>query len=124
MHTGQHAILDIYNVPFELADDLDFWLSLCRETAKIAKTHILGELVHKFQPQGASGIILISESHLSFHTFPEEKFVALDFYSCGSKESFMDGVEFIVKKVTNVAPESIIKFVIRDRGKAGLSRLS
>jgi len=115
--TGHHAILDIYNVPFCVADDLEFWTSLCLKAAEVAKTKVLAKSSYKFEPQGVSGIILISESHISFHSFPEKNFVAFDFYSCGSKENFDNAIEWIVNELTDRVPEIFIKFKIIKRGE-------
>jgi S-adenosylmethionine/arginine decarboxylase-like enzyme len=43
---------------------------------------ILGENDYEFYPQGCSFIFLLSESHLSVHTFPEKKYLAFDLYTC------------------------------------------
>lgn len=40
---------------------------------------------HKFSPQGVSGVIVIAESHLSIHTWPEFEYAALDVFTCGDK---------------------------------------
>lgn len=42
---------------------------------------------HQFEPHGASGIILIAESHLSFHSWPEERYMALDVFTCGAMDA-------------------------------------
>lgn len=114
--TGQHAILDIYGVPFGIANDLDYWLSISKRAAEIAETNILSIQTHRFEPQGVSGIILISESHISFHTFPEKNFVAFDFYSCGDYTKFEKAVEWIIDEITKIN-EVIVKFKIFKRGE-------
>ena len=38
---------------------------------------------HKFAPQGVSGVVLIAESHLSVHTWPEHAYAAVDLFTCG-----------------------------------------
>ena len=38
---------------------------------------------HEFEPQGVTGVIVLSESHLSIHTWPETGYAAVDFYTCG-----------------------------------------
>lgn len=115
--TGQHAILDIYNVPFEVANDLNYWLSVSKKAAEIAETTILNIAGHQFEPQGVSGLILISESHISFHTFPEKEFVAFDFYTCGDEEKFNKAIEWIIDEVTRNIPNAFIKFKIFKRGE-------
>ena len=116
--TGYHLILDIYGVPFEKANDLNLWLSICQDAAVRAKTTILDISKQQFQPQGCSGIILISESHISFHTFPEKQFVALDFYTCGSRDNFLIGKDFLIRKIVEIDPDNIvIRITELERGK-------
>ena len=44
---------------------------------------VVNEAFHKFAPQGVSGTVVIAESHLSIHTWPEVGYVAIDIYTCG-----------------------------------------
>jgi S-adenosylmethionine decarboxylase len=62
-------------------------VSLIREhmmaAARVTGATILGETFHQFSPHGVSGTVVISESHLSIHTWPENGYVAVDIYTCG-----------------------------------------
>ena len=51
--------------------------------AQEANAEILKTAFHRFQPQGVSGVVVIAESHLSIHTWPEAGYAAVDFYTCG-----------------------------------------
>ncbi len=44
---------------------------------------VMSDAFHKFSPQGVSGTVVISESHLSIHTWPEKRYVAVDIFTCG-----------------------------------------
>ena len=44
--------------------------------------HVLGKMEHQFDPQGITVIYMLSESHISIHTFPEKQYFALDIYTC------------------------------------------
>jgi S-adenosylmethionine decarboxylase proenzyme len=54
--------------------------------AEAAKTKVVESLFHPFHPQGVTGIVVIEESHLSIHTWPEFEYAAVDFYTCGKGE--------------------------------------
>ena len=43
---------------------------------------VLGKIEHQFTPQGCSLVYLLSESHISVHTFPEKNYIAMDIYTC------------------------------------------
>ena len=51
--------------------------------AREANAEVLKVAFHRFQPHGVSGVVVIAESHLSIHTWPESGYAALDFYTCG-----------------------------------------
>ena len=44
----------------------------------------MGEAFHRYAPQGVSGVLLVAESHLSIHTWPEAGYAAVDIYTCGA----------------------------------------
>ena len=48
--------------------------------------HVVGDVFHQFEPQDMTGTVLLAESHLAIHTWPEEKFVTVDVYVCNDME--------------------------------------
>jgi S-adenosylmethionine decarboxylase len=93
-----HIILDIYfeHFPVEL-EDVDFWKILGNEALSLGSFSVMGSAIHKFEPEGMSGFWLLSESHLSFHTWPEEKRIFLDLFSCGDETQTKKTVDFLIK---------------------------
>lgn len=83
---GLHVLLDLAGCPEDLLADRDGLAHVLRECAISAGATIVGEVFHRFSPTGVSGVLLIAESHLSIHTWPELGAAAIDVYSCG--ESF------------------------------------
>ncbi len=79
---GKHLICDFKNIQNTLLHDKNKLQTLCRDICSANDFTILGELEHTFIPQGFSFIFLLSESHLSIHTFPERKFISFDLYTC------------------------------------------
>lgn len=60
---------------------------LLREAAEQAGARVLSSHFHVFgEEQGVTGVVLLSESHISIHTWPESAFAALDVFMCGSAE--------------------------------------
>lgn len=66
-----------------LLDDLDAVEALMREAAVHAGATVIDALFHRFSPHGVSGVIVIAESHISIHTWPEHGYAAVDFFTCG-----------------------------------------
>lgn len=80
---GAHVLADFWGCQFEKLDDGQLLMDSLRKAAKSAQMTILGEESHKFTPQGFTGLLLLSESHISIHTYPERGYAAVDVFTCG-----------------------------------------
>ena len=78
---GEHVTLDFVGVKKEYSPT--FYEKVIYKIAKLAKVEILNVSSHKFEPQGFTLVALLSESHMSFHTFPERGIISFDFFTCG-----------------------------------------
>ena len=80
---GSHCILELYGCPAELLDDETAVLEAVRGAAAAGRCTILGEVANRFEPQGVTALALLSESHISVHTWPELSYAACDVFTCG-----------------------------------------
>ncbi|AJY76044.1 adenosylmethionine decarboxylase [Paenibacillus beijingensis] len=80
---GRHVAVDTWGVDFELLNNADFLEAHMVEAAEACGASVLSVQAKQFEPQGATVLVLLSESHLSIHTYPEKGFAALDCYTCG-----------------------------------------
>lgn len=80
---GAHILADFWGCQFEKLDDAQLLMGYLRKAAKNANMTILGEESFKFNPQGFTGLLLLSESHISIHTYPERGYAAIDVFTCG-----------------------------------------
>ena len=78
---GEHITLDIIGTTKEY--DPSVFEKVIREIAKAANVTILNISKYKFEPQGFTILALLAESHISFHTFPENGIISFDFFTCG-----------------------------------------
>jgi S-adenosylmethionine decarboxylase len=69
------------------------------EAAKEANATVLKVAFHRFKPHGVSGVVVIAESHLSIHTWPETGYAALDFYTCGDSTNPWRACEYAAEKL-------------------------
>jgi S-adenosylmethionine decarboxylase proenzyme len=69
------------------------------EAANISGTTILNTTIKKFQPYGVSGVVIIAESHISIHTWPEYRYAACDIFTCGDKVWPEKGADYIIKEL-------------------------
>jgi len=63
--------------------------------AKQANNTPLEVTVHKFQPQGITGVILLAQSYIALHTWPEFNYVAIDIFTCGDKTSPHKALDYL-----------------------------
>lgn len=81
---GTHCLLDLFDCQAAELDDLAVLEQWLRQAAAAAGAEVLGVLRHRFNPQGASLVCLLAESHISLHTWPETRRAAADIYTCGA----------------------------------------
>lgn len=62
-----------------------------------AGAEIRETVFHKFSPQGVSGVVVISESHLAIHTWPEYGYAAVDIFTCGDRVNPWDACNYLTK---------------------------
>lgn len=82
--TGHHWLLDLSEcqAPATLLKDALVLKPLMVQAARTAGMHVVGQVFHQFTPSGVTGAVILSESHLTVHTWPESNFVAIDVYVC------------------------------------------
>ncbi len=80
---GAHVLADFWGCRPEKLDDAGLLMQALRDSAQVANMVILGEEEHKFEPQGFTGMLLLAESHISIHTYPEKGYAAVDVFTCG-----------------------------------------
>ena len=110
--SGKHMICDIKNIknsvllnsPNEISKMLDYICNLYKYT-------ILQKTQHIFEPQGFTALYLLSESHISIHTFPENNYAAIDIYTCRNYENnniYIEIYNYIIKEFQAEYNEPII----------------
>ena len=97
---GKHLLLELKDCDREVLNDLSFIKGLLPAAASEAGATVLGESFHQFKPQGVSGVVIIAESHLFIHTWPECGYAAVDIFTCGN----------------SVKPEKAAQKLIRELG--------
>jgi S-adenosylmethionine decarboxylase len=84
---GAHLLADFYGVPAALLTDVESIDRLLRAGAEAAGARILHSHFHSFGDQaGVTGVVLLAESHISIHTWPECGFAAADIFMCGAAQ--------------------------------------
>lgn len=80
---GRHILAEFYGCPTDTLNDLPTVEKYMVSAALEAGAEVREVVFHKFSPQGVSGVVVISESHLAIHTWPELGYAAVDVFTCG-----------------------------------------
>lgn len=93
-YLGKHYILELYDCPADLLSDPQFIEKKMNTAAIKMEASIVNSNFHHFNPYGVSGVIIIKESHLTIHTWPEYGYAAIDIFTCG--KIYMDkGIDYL-----------------------------
>jgi len=80
---GKHYLLNLYGCSFVLLDDQEYLIKLLESAASLSGATVVNTIFKKFDPQGVTVLTLLSESHISIHTWPEKGEAAVDLFTCG-----------------------------------------
>lgn len=92
-------ILDLYDCDAEILDNYDLLSEYLETALRMSNATILRIFGEKFEPQGVTLLALLAESHASIHTWPCEKYCAIDLYTCGEKTKTHSAAEFLKHKL-------------------------
>ncbi len=109
MHTinalGRHILVEYYNCNNEILKDPKLIETYMKESAIKMGATIVESCFHHFNPYGVSGAVIISESHLTIHTWPEYGYAAVDLFTCGTIDPWV-GFNYLEKKLLADISES------------------
>jgi S-adenosylmethionine decarboxylase len=84
---GTHLLVDFYGVTPERLNDVELLRSCLQDATTCCRLKALRPpVLHPFEGGGITGFILLAESHIALHTYPEYGFMALDISSCGGAQ--------------------------------------
>ncbi|AEE96850.1 adenosylmethionine decarboxylase [Mahella australiensis] len=95
---GRHILAEMYGCAPEILDDQETVEKIMVQAAIEAGAEIREVAFHKFSPQGVSGVVVISESHLAIHTWPEFGYAAVDVFTCGTRVNPWDACNYLTEK--------------------------
>lgn len=94
---GCHIVAEMSQCKPEILTDLEVVKKAMVEAAEVANAEVREVAFHRFTPHGVSGVVVISESHLSIHTWPEIGYAAVDIYTCGAHTDPMLALNYLSK---------------------------
>ena len=91
-------LLEMWECSSEVLKDLDKVRDAMVRAANEAKATVVEVAFHEFNPFGISGMVIIAESHLSIHTWPEYGYAAVDIFTCGDLIKPEVAADFLVEQ--------------------------
>lgn len=82
---GQHLIVEYTGCNCDILDSREILEQALTGAVRKAGATIVSATFHRYNPQGVSGVVVIAESHMSIHTWPEYGYAAVDFFTCGDE---------------------------------------
>lgn len=95
---GRHILAEIYGCDATVLNNCKLIEEIMVAAALEAGAEIREVAFHKFSPQGVSGVVVISESHLAIHTWPELGYAAVDVFTCGERVNPWDACNYLTAK--------------------------
>jgi len=95
---GWHWLVDLYRCS-QLPTDPAVLEAILVLAAESAGATVIQSCFHEFSPYGLSGVVVIAESHLAAHTWPEHSAMCLDLFSCSDKIRAEIAIELIAEKI-------------------------
>ena len=117
---GKHLLLELNGCDHKLLNDISFIKETMLAAAKESGATVLGESFHQFSPQGVSGVIIIAESHLTVHTWPEHGYAGADIFTCGTRVKPEKAAKVIIAKLKPITHSIILmeRGIIASKQKA------
>jgi S-adenosylmethionine decarboxylase len=101
---GRHLLLELRECNEAVLDDLKYLENALVSAAREAGATVLDKSFHHFAPQGVSGVVLIAESHLSLHTWPEHAYAAVDIFTCGTTVKIEVAADALIRELGSKDP--------------------
>lgn len=95
---GTHLLAELFDCDRSQIDNIKTVEKVMLAAAEISRATVIEPFFHKFSPYGISGVVVIAESHITIHTWPENNYAAVDIFTCGDLDSHA-GIEHIKEEL-------------------------
>ncbi|HEU4965635.1 MAG TPA: adenosylmethionine decarboxylase [Bacilli bacterium] len=104
---GRHVIAELWECDQQMLNDQASVERIMVNAALESGAEVREVVFHKFSPHGVSGVVIISESHLTIHSFPEHGYASIDVYTCGDRIDPNVACDYITQGLRAGRKESI-----------------
>lgn len=104
---GKHLLVELRDCNPATLKSLDRVKNILVSAAKEAKATIIDISFHEFNPFGISGVVVIAESHLTIHTWPEYNYAAVDIFTCGDVIKPEEAASYLIEHFESKSPSVV-----------------
>jgi S-adenosylmethionine decarboxylase proenzyme len=115
---GKHILAEYFECECTYLDSKQAIQEVMLDAASMSGATIVGNIFHHFNPHGVTGVVVIAESHLAIHTWPEFSYASVDLFTCGTHLDPWVGFEYLKQQLQSMKWES--KEIIRGEMDKGL----
>ena len=112
-YLGRHILAESFDCDSNILNNLKLVEKYMTEAALECGATVVNKCFHLFNPHGVSGVVIISESHLAIHTWPEYGYAAVDLFTCGEQCDPKVSYEFLKRKSYLMNGNSKIAFLVK-----------
>lgn len=110
MKSVTNIFIKIHGINEQISDKPQIYKKLLNGIVTKLHYNILKTAFHKFEPQGFTGVLLLSESHISIHTWPQKNFATLEMITC--KPFSTENKEFVIDQIKQALGASKLEVII------------
>src|SRR5512139_415449 len=116
---GRQIVVEYYGCAPEVLNNVALIKRSMREAALVSGATVVQEAFHLFNPHGISGVVVIAESHLSIHTWPEYGYAAVDLFTCGDEIQPEIAFEYLKRtlRAESVSVMELKRGILETRGR-------
>ncbi|MEW6142186.1 MAG: adenosylmethionine decarboxylase [Chloroflexota bacterium] len=96
---ARHLLIELKDCRHDRLNDLDFLRDTLKDAAIAAGATVIQDSFYQFAPYGISGVVIIAESHLSIHTWPEFNYAAVDIFTCGMTTRPEEAADLVARRL-------------------------
>lgn len=117
---GRQITVEYYDCSAEILADVHRMEEVFLHAASVSGAHVVNSNFHSFEPQGVSGVLVISESHFAVHAWPEHDYAAVDIFTCGSGVDFDVAVQALAAGMRSgqwIVSSMVNRGILHDSGQ-------
>ncbi|MCI5065040.1 adenosylmethionine decarboxylase [bacterium] len=96
---GRHTLVEYIEADREILSAASLLEPILLEAVRVCGATYIAHQVNQFEPYGASGVVLIAESHLSFHSWPEHGYMAMDLFTCSLEMDPTAAIQYVAERI-------------------------